>query len=46
MRYLSKGQKRILKDYARDNYFNCDLWINKCNSKNILMMATRKNQRL
>ena len=29
MRYLSKGQKRILKDYARDGYFNDDLLINK-----------------
>lgn len=42
MRYLSKGQKRILKDYAKDNYFNSDLWINKCNSKNILMMQLEK----
>lgn len=42
MRYLSKGQKRILKDYAKDNYFNIDLWINKNNSKNILMMQLEK----
>lgn len=42
MRYLSKKQKRILKDYAKDNYFNCDLWINKNNSKNILMMQLEK----
>jgi len=42
MRYLSKGQKRILKDYAKDNYFNSDLWINKNNSKNILMMQLEK----
>ena len=42
MRYISKGQKRVLKDYAKDNYFNSDLLINKFNNKTILMMQLEK----
>ena len=42
MRYISKGQKRVLKDYAKDNYFNSDLLINKLNNKTILMMQLEK----
>lgn len=42
MRYLSKGQKRILKDYAKDRYFDSDLLINKYGNKNILLMQLEK----
>ena len=42
MRYLSKGQKRILKDYAKDHYFDSDLYINKFNNKTILLMQLEK----
>lgn len=42
MRYLSKGQKRVLKDYAKDGYFNSDLYINKFNNKTILLMQLEK----
>lgn len=42
MRYLSKGQKRILKDYAKDGYFNDDLLINKYGNKIILIKQLEK----
>lgn len=42
MRYLSKGQKRILKDYARDGYFNDDLLINKYGNRVILIKQLEK----
>lgn len=42
MRYLSKGQKRILKDYAKNRYFDSDLLINKFNNKTILLMQLEK----
>lgn len=42
MRYLSKGQKRILKDYAKDRFFDSDLLINKYGNKNILLMQLEK----
>lgn len=42
MRYLSKRQKRILKDYAKDRYFESDLLINKYNNKSILLMQLEK----
>jgi len=42
MRYLSKGQKRILKDYTKDGYFNDDLLINKYGNKTILMIQLEK----
>ena len=42
MRYLSKGQKRILKDYAKNRYFDSDLLINKFNNKTILLTQLEK----
>ena len=42
MRYLSKGQKRILKDYAKDGYFNDDLLINKYGNRIILIKQLEK----
>ena len=42
MRYLSKGQKRILRDYAKGGYFDSDLLINKYGNKNILLMQLEK----
>lgn len=42
MRYLSKKQKRILKDYTKDGYFNDDLLINKYGNKTILMIQLEK----
>ncbi len=42
MRCLSKGQKRILRDYAKDGYFDSDLLINKYNNKTILLMQLEK----
>ena len=42
MRYLSKKQKRILKDYAKDGYFNDDLLINKYGNKTILIKQLEK----
>lgn len=42
MRKLSKKQKNILKDYAKDGYFNSDLLINKFNNKTILLMQLEK----
>jgi hypothetical protein len=42
MRYLSKGQKRILKDYAKDGYFNDDWLINKNNNMFILITQLEK----
>ena len=42
MRKLSKGQKRILKDYAKNGYFNDDLLINKYGNKIILLKQLEK----
>lgn len=42
MRYLSKKQKNIIKDYAKDGYFDRDLLINKYNNKTILLMQLEK----
>ena len=42
MRYFSKGQKRILKDYAKDGYFNDDLLINKYGNRIILIKQLEK----
>ena len=42
MRYLSKGQKRILKDYTISGYFNNDWLINKNNSMFILITQLEK----
>lgn len=42
MRYLSKAQKRILKDYAKDGYFNDDLLINKYGNRIILIKQLEK----
>lgn len=42
MRYLSKRQKSIIKDYARDGYFESDLLINKYGNKNILLKQLEK----
>ena len=42
MRYLSKKQKRILKDYTKDGFFNDDLLINKYGNKTILMIQLEK----
>lgn len=42
MRYLSKGQKRILKDYTISGYFNDDWLINKNNNMFILITQLEK----
>lgn len=42
MRYLSKGQKRILKDYTISDYFNDDWLINKNNNMFILIKQLEK----
>lgn len=42
MRHLSKRQKNILKDYAKSNYFDCDLWIDKHGNKTILLKQLEK----
>lgn len=42
MRKLTKGQKRILKDYAKNGYFEKDLLINKYNNFSILMRQLEK----
>lgn len=42
MRYLSKGQKRILKDYAKNKFFESDLLINKYGNKTILIKQLEK----
>ena len=42
MRYFSKGQKRILKDYAKNKFFENDLLINKYGNKTILIKQLEK----
>lgn len=42
MRSLSKKQKNIIKDYAKNRYFDSDLLINKFNNKTILLMQLEK----
>lgn len=42
MRCLSKKQKRILKDYTKDGYFNDDLLINKYGNRIILIKQLEK----
>lgn len=42
MRYLSKKQKNIIKSYAKDDYFNRDLLIEKYGNKHILLMQLEK----
>lgn len=37
MRKLSKGQKRILIDYVKSDFFNSDLLIEKYGNENILL---------
>lgn len=42
MRYLSKGQKRIIKDYVKNGFFNDDLLIEKYGNKIILLKQLEK----
>ena len=42
MRKLSKKQKNIIIDYVKNNYFNSDLYIEKCGNEFILLKQLEK----